>query len=326
MMAAEDLGPVYTPGKSFRSRAEARQREYRAGVLKVGWYRYGHWLDTAATTQGKNFVVPEAFEQARARAATAKGVQEQRTFPNMLSSQAMCFNLFSPMARDTRLATTVLRQFFPEVAEVLTISLEYTPSNTVFGDQSGLVGVDCDLLVDAAWSDGSRAVITIEVKFVEKEFSACGFRKAGKRAKGTACPDDIPVAADHGVCLYAARKDYGYWRQTARLATLRPSALPSAGCPFGGPEWQLWVNHTLAHAEADARGAHHAIFAVCAPTTNTTLLRDDILDRFQARLAKPATFRFVPLDDLINHIGALSSQDSRLKIWADSLAARYSAI
>ena len=283
-------------------------------------------MDELAAIEGHNFVVREAYEQAKLRAAAGKGVNEKRTFSNMLSSQAMCFNVFSPLASDRDLAVRVLQPFFPGLTEIRSIAFEYTPRNSVFGDQTGRGGVDCDLLVDAVWDDGSNAVITIETKFVEPEFSNCGFRKPGRAANGQAiCPDDVPVGANRGLCLYAA-KGYGYWRQTERLVTLGAGALPEAGCPFGGPEWQLWVNHTLAHAEADARGARHAVFAVCAPATNTTLLREGILNTFQARLANPETFRFVPLDDLIEHLRSIASEAPALRVWVDGLVARYAGI
>ena len=325
MTSPDDLGPLYTSGSSFRARAEARQRDYRAHVLRVGWSEHGHFLDEDAAAEGRNFVVPECFEHANARAEDGKGVDKKRTFSNMLSSQAMCFNVFSPLARDLGLASTVLQPFFAGLADVRAIAFEYTPAQIVFGDQSGRGGVDCDLLIDALWSDGSKAVITIETKFVEPEFSNCGFRRPGRRAKGQpVCPDDISVATDHSLCLYEARKGYGYWRQTARLATLGPRALPAAGCPLSGPEWQLWVNHTLAHAEANARGARRAVFAVCAPAANAALLQDGILNRFRARLANPETFRFIPLDDLVEHIRSVAP--GNLQVWADGLVARYSGI
>jgi hypothetical protein len=324
---SEDLGPVYTTGGSFRARAEARQREYRARILRVGWSRHGHWLDDVASAEGRNFVVPEAFEEAQRRADGGKGVDKKRTLPNMLSSQAMCFNVFSPLARDIDLAGEVLRPFFSTLAEVRAITFEYTPPPSLFGDQSGTAGLDCDLLVEANLSDGSKTVIAIETKFVEPGFSTCGFRKPGRRAKGLAvCPDEIPVASDTGLCLYVAQKGYKYWRQAERLATLGPHALPETGCPFGGPEWQLWVNHTLAHAEADARHAQQALFVVCAPAANVALRRNGVLDKFQARLANPDTFRFLPLDDLVGQIGSLALKRPALKVWADGIAARYVGI
>ena len=95
--AVGDLGPVYKNGNSFRARAEARQREYRAQRLRVGWGRYGHLLTEEAAAAGANFLHPEAFQAARKRQTAGKGVAE-RTFENMLSSQAMCFNIFAPLS------------------------------------------------------------------------------------------------------------------------------------------------------------------------------------------------------------------------------------
>lgn len=76
-----NLGRVNTRGKSFRARAEARQREYRANVLGAGCAEWGHWLDETATKAGQNFVVAEAHTAARERAGSGKGVGA-RTFQN----------------------------------------------------------------------------------------------------------------------------------------------------------------------------------------------------------------------------------------------------
>lgn len=103
-----ELGPVYTTGASYRAPAEARQREYRVRKLGVEHGRYGHFLAEAAAMQGCNFVLPEAFEAARTRQRAGKGVA-QRTFDNMLSSQAMCFNLFAPLRTRVSLAGDSLR-------------------------------------------------------------------------------------------------------------------------------------------------------------------------------------------------------------------------
>jgi hypothetical protein len=283
-------------------------------------------LDEVAASRGLNFVVPEAFEAVKARAAAGKGVDPKRTYSNMLSSQAMCFNLATPLARDPALATAILAPFFPGLSSVQSITFEHTPSNAIFGDQTGRGGVDCDLLIEAVWADGETAVITVETKFVETEFSSCGFRAPGRAAKGQMiCPDDVGVAADVAACGYA-RKGYTYWQQTADLRTLAPNAIPGRGCPFGGPEWQLWVNHTLAHAEARARGARHVRFAVCAPATNAALLGKGVLDDFQARLARPETFRLLPLDDLLGHIQVVAAERAGLGRWAEALRARYGGI
>jgi hypothetical protein len=212
------------------------------------------------------------------------------------------------------------------VAEVRSIAFEYTPSNEVFGDQTGRGGVDCDLLVEGATAVGKAVVMAIETKFVEPEFSTCGFRKAGREARGQpTCPQDVPVLGDRHACLYDSRKRYLYWQRSMEHRTLSLVSLPEAGCPFGGPEWQLWVNHTLAHAEAARRAADHAVFAVCAPASNTSLLRDGVLESFRARLTRPETFVFLPLDELLAQTANVSSTTAQ-RAWSSALHARYGSI
>ena len=149
-----DLGAVCTKGNSFRARAEAHQREYRANALRAGWEQYGHLLDEAATVSGRNFLTPAIFDAVKQRADAGKGVLLSRTCGNMLASQAMCFNLFAPLAADLDLATAVLREHVAGLTAVTGIAIEWTPSSDIFGDQRGKGGVDCDVLVEARREDG----------------------------------------------------------------------------------------------------------------------------------------------------------------------------
>lgn len=326
-MTTVDLGPIYTKGCSFRARAEARQREYRAGTLKAGWSQWGHWLDLSSADAGANFIVPEAFQAAKARQAQGKGVAE-RTFTNMLASQAMCFNLFAPLDRDRELAARVLQRFFPGIAKVERIHIEYTPSNEIFHDQSGLGGVDCDVLIESAWEDGEKAIITIETKFVEEEFSVCGFRKPGRESKGKpVCPDGIHLDPPFQECLYSSRKRYRYWQRTIETGNIDLNRLPMSGCPFKGILWQLWVNHTLAAAEAARREADHFFFGVCAPAENDNLLREGrVLHEFGQSLADTDSLVFIPVDELIRTIQKTVPKHPKYKTWVRGLSGRYAGI
>jgi len=134
-------------------------------------------LDDEAAASGANFLSVTAFEAAKARRARGKGVAE-RTFNNMLSSQAMCFNIFAPLARDLELAARVLGQVIPGVREVAGIEIEYTPSNDIFDDQTGRGGVDCDVLIDATLNGGT-AVIAIETKLRRAGVQSLRFLPAG---------------------------------------------------------------------------------------------------------------------------------------------------
>jgi hypothetical protein len=136
------------------------------------------------------------------------------------------------------------------------------------------------------------------------------------------CPEDVAVGRTRDACAYQSAKRYGYWRRTDEHRTLLP--LAPTGCPLGGPRWQLWVNHTLAHVEAARRGATRARLLVCAPMANRALLRDgEVLGGFRALLAEPDTFGLLPLDDLIEQIAAVAGEGSA---WVVGLRARYGGI
>jgi len=319
-----DPGKVYTRGNSYRARAEARQREYRASVLRAGAGRYGHLLDESAAAEGRNFVVDVAHQAALERRAAGKGVAA-RTFENMLSSQAMCFNVFAPLANEPLLAARALRPFFPGLQSVESIEIEHTPAGEIFGDQSGRGGVDCDVLIEARDAREAPWTIVMETKFVEPEFSICGFRKAGRTKRGKiTCPDDVPVRGDRTACLYTSRKGYRYWTRSDEYELLRGDALPEAGCPFAGPRWQLWVNLTLAHAEARARGGGRASFAVCAPERNRKLLGGEDLERFRRLLREPDSVVFVDLDQVLARLTEVA--EGAAANWVTALRRRYAGI
>ncbi len=319
-----EVGPIYTQGKSFRARAEARQRQYRSEILKVGWSKYGHFLNEEAQCEGANFVSPIAFEAASNRLAQGKGMAT-RTFDNMLSSQAMCFNIFAPLAANLELASVVFKRILPVISTVSSIQFEYTPSNDIFRDQVCHAGVDCDLLVGGVTTEGAKIIIVIETKFVEPEFSICGFRAPGRSAKDQpVCPNDVMIDEDDSVCLYTKLKKYRYWGCTWEVGSLNTSALPVAGCPFGGPLWQLWVNHTLAKVEASRREASSAIFAVCSPENNKTLAAINKIKDFKELLIDPDSVVHIGVDHLISVIG--DEVKAPLDKWHKQLALRYSSI
>lgn len=318
-----DEGPVYTKGKNYRARAEARQRSYRAEVLGAEHGRYGHFLSSDAAGRGGNFVLAEAFRAAQERRNAGKGLA-QRTFDNMLSSQAMCFNLFAPLSTRLDLATEVLSPFIDDLQEVTAIHIEYTPAGDVFNDQTGRGGVDCDVLVEGHTTRGSLVQV-IETKFVEPEFSICGFRKAGRTKKGQdVCPQDVAVRDDRGECLYVRNKGYAYWQRTDQHGLLAHDAVSARGCPFGGARWQLWVNLALAHEEAARRDASDVRFAVCSSSRNTALLGDGVLGEFKALVREPSSVLFFDLEEVLARLSECTP--ANLADWARAMSSRYAGI
>jgi len=321
-----DEGPIYTKGSSFRARAEARARRFRVEVLHVAHDgKHGHKLAEGAVSAGANFLHPAARAAAEARAALGKGVSP-RTFNNMLASQAMGFNIFGPLASEPSgldIARDALRAFIPDLQRVASITMEYTPARDVFRDQSGRGGVDCDVLVEFEGARDERGVLVIETKLVEPGFSECGHRTSKKKAAGTACPEDVVVGSGFAGCRYASKNKFAYWERTKESRSLHLAIVERVGCPFGGPLWQLWVNHTLAHVEAARRGAQRIVFAVCAPEANDALKARATLDQYRTLAADADTVVFIPLERLLQTLVSACSARDAWRVWAGLVQQRY---
>jgi hypothetical protein len=239
----------------------------------------------------------------------------------MLSSQAMCFNIFAPLAANLELASSVFRCIIPSIAAVSSIEFEYTPPKDVFEDQSKISGVDCDLLVKGTTKNGSKIIIVIETKFVEPDFSSCGF-------KAVCQADDAEIKKEDNDCLYWKRKRYLYWKRTWEASSLKPSVLYDKGCPFRGSLWQLWVNHTLAKTIALRQKPSSSIFAICSPENNKTLMGTtgkDKLDNFRQLLSEPDSVMHIGVNHLISVIGKTVKSPLDKK-WFEQLAKRDSDI
>ena len=318
-------GPAYTRSRSFRARVEAHQRRHRARVLGCGHGKYGHLLDEASAADGRNFIRRETLDAVRERHARGKGVDLGRTTGNMLSSQALCFNLFAPLAGDPcglDLATRVLRPWVENLEAVEEIELEHTPAPDILGDQHGLAGVDCDVLIRYRLQDGARGVMVVETKYVEPSFSRCGYHKPGHRDP---CPEDVVLGEDCSGCRYTSKRGFLYWARSLEHGTLDMDRVRQTGCPFAGPLWQLWVNHTLAHALAARSGAGAAMMGVVAPADSDTLLRGgEILDRFRSYLSAPDSLVFLPLEALLERlVEEAADTGADWSAWAEKLQERY---
>ena len=154
----------------------------------------------------------------------------------------------------------------------------------------------------------------METKFVEPEFSRCGFRRP---KKGSSCPADLESNED---CLYSSKKKYLYWQQYHKTKSLKGNIVAGQSCPFGGDLWQLWVNHTLVHAEACGR---RAMFAVCAPRGNEQLDASGRLEQYKECVSDPSALVFIPVEDLLSEISDLAPKEAIWQDWCAGLAMRY---
>ncbi|WP_018261589.1 PGN_0703 family putative restriction endonuclease [Methylobacterium sp. WSM2598] len=166
----------------FRAAARLRQSVWReaelglpAGLHRPGGNRnlppivLGSALQPTDAARGLNFISPvvHAFVR-RTLVLREEGalVHYDRLHRNLLSSEALTYNLFAPLALNLDLATAVFRQLLPDfVDRVTAIRFETSPGrhDPRYLDD----GTAFDAAVAVITPEGERATIFIEVKYGE---------------------------------------------------------------------------------------------------------------------------------------------------------------
>lgn len=148
--------------------AVGRQSDDRGHGRKLG-----SRLTPVNAQSGVNFISPEIAALVRREVAyreISAVMDTKRLYGNLLSSQALTFNLLGALKLDREIATRVFRGLFPSlVAEVEDIWFEHSPGRgdkAFTGDHTAF-----DALVCCRTPAGQRGFIAIEVKYSEEASS-----------------------------------------------------------------------------------------------------------------------------------------------------------
>lgn len=292
-------GPQYAGDPPFRARMRFHQSWWRAEVLRVpcgtgptpaSAASYGNMLPAEAAARGLNFLTDEIFAVAAARLAERTGAVEGfRPLHNLLSSQALAFNLFGPLTRDPALATRLLRALLPaEVETVTRVALEYAPQPRAeyLGDRTAF-----DAFVAYRRPHGSDAFLGIEVKladtFSPTPYDTPRYRALTERVGSPWKAEARPLLAD------------GRWNQ-------------------------LWRDHLLVEALATHPRAPHgrrgSLLVVHHPEDREAAAA---VERYATLLAEPSDgFRVLTLDRLVEAwLSAATTEAERH--WLLALRRRY---
>jgi hypothetical protein len=173
-----------TPFRSWCRLQQSIHRESRGWPCGEGGREerpLGSYLPPEADSSGWNFLSPAIHQAALDRLAHREPkdmIEKKRLLRNMLTSQALCFNLFLPQAADLPLATAIWSFLLPDdVASVECVKVEHSPGRghptLGTGDHSAF-----DAFIGYQHRDGSRGMLAIETKYTEP-FSA----RAGEPTK-----------------------------------------------------------------------------------------------------------------------------------------------
>jgi hypothetical protein len=125
-------------------------------------------LDYARET-GANFLTPSALAAVRTRSSiveTHQSLDHQRLWADLLSSEAMAFNLFGGFADDLRLADRAVRASWPEARGMVSdVRFAHSPGRLDPAYLGSLRAFDVAFLLDL--DDGTQGVVGVDVKYHE---------------------------------------------------------------------------------------------------------------------------------------------------------------
>jgi len=119
---------------------------------------------------GANFVSRPALDAARARTATVEreqSIDHQRLWADLLSSEALAFNLFGTVAADLSRADRLVRAWFPDApGHVVEVRFLHSPGRLEAQWLNSLRQFDTAFVL--AREDGSHGIVAVDVTYHER--------------------------------------------------------------------------------------------------------------------------------------------------------------
>ena len=257
-----------------------------AGITKFGKAKkngsiYRHIIELDKTDSYNLLGEKEILRQVLERFDDGKAGDLNRVLTNTLSSQACCFNLFSPlkMYKYNFFADKVFSILLNKEVFISNIEIEFTPNKSEsIGDQSKIGGTDADVGVFYHYNN-KKGVILIEFKYIENEFSLCSTYKRNKDIRklcdGNYYTQLISENSNHETQLKKPKcgyLKYENWQLTNKSNVFDRYKLQKLHyCPFRFSLNQLWRNLLLAEKVAEVRELEEFHFWVISPKENTYL-------------------------------------------------------
>lgn len=297
--------------------------------------RYYHLIEYDENNSYNLLNEPKILAEVNQRFQTKAG-DKKRVLTNLLSSQACCFNLFSPLKEleNQFLTNSLFSKLLKKTVEVERIEIEYTPKREEsIGDQSKIGGTDADLAVFYKFVEKQQGLILLEFKYIENEFSCCSSYKKKARIR-TICNSHNFLAEHTKQAKLKKRFDCGYmkyenWNLTKNSQVIDyQKVLENTTCPFRFSLNQLWRNLLLAEKVAKVNKFDEFHFWILCPEENLSLWSnhsEDVLKDFQSILREAGKNSIRKLDiekDFINFIEENADNDWT-KQWIKKFREKY---
>jgi hypothetical protein len=218
-----------------------------------------------------------------------------RLWNNLLTSQALVFNLFGPFKQNLALATAVMRRLAPDlVGEVTGVRFEHSPGRgqpRFTADHTAF-----DVLLHCTTPQGRNAFVAIEVKYSE----------APAGLASTARPRYDALSREAGVFRDPDAPALRWPRYDALSREAGVFRDPDAPALRYAPIEQFWREQLLVTAMLNTGAHQDGRLLVIAPAANTDC--QTAITRYRSELISddPAETRFqvVTLDDFTTAFGS----------------------
>jgi hypothetical protein len=178
-----DVVPRRPEMTAFRQRTRLRQARWRERLgHPIGSQPYaprpgvdprpvGSRIDLAyGRATGGNFLTPAALEPVKARTAIVEreqSIDHQRLWADLLSSEALAFNLFGSVARDRTRADRLVRTWFADApGRVVDVRFLHSPGRLEEQWLNSLRQFDVAFVLSR--EDGSHGIVAVDVTYHER--------------------------------------------------------------------------------------------------------------------------------------------------------------
>ncbi len=221
---------------------------------------------------GSNMLSPAAWEAARARTSFVEPQQSfdrQRLWADLLSSEALAFNLFGDLAADHTLADSLVHTWWPDVpGRVSDVRFAHSPGRLDPAWLNSLRAFDAAFVLDR--DDGTKAIVTIGTRYHE-------------RAK-----TEIPKPRNRPRNLEVAERSGAFGPGVAETLTQRSDLAV------------MWLEHLLllSMLQHPSGAWTWGRYVVVLPAGNSDVA--GICDRYQSLLADHSTIDAMTLEELLD--------------------------
>jgi len=283
-----ELGPQYNMDFPFKATARLHQSRYRAKVLQVDYDEYGSRL---SERDGRRLLNYYNGMNVRETLRIRYPNYSKNRDANMLRSEHIPFNLFSPLVSDNKLALSMLEKAFHIKAKKVTrIEFELAPKPIEYYLNDGTA---FDIYIEYLNSKNEHAGLGIEVKYTERDYPL-----KDRERKNIGDPNSR------------------YWEQTRTSGLFND---PTASVLGSDPLRQIWRNHLLGLSMIDKDDIMHFSSITLFPDGNKHFR--EIIPKYQS-LLKDGNKNLVWGCTYEKYINAISGGKAILE-WKQYLEERY---